>query len=74
MENLIHISIGVVILYVIYRIMGAWILPKITERRFNKYKKDFFSQNPHIDQEKFDAHAKEEEDKTLIIEKRKNYK
>lgn len=49
-------------------------LPAITQRRMERYKKDFFRRNPHISAADYDARQKENEDKTLIIEKRKRFR
>ena len=48
-----YIIIGIMILYITYRVCVSTIFPSISKRRLNKYKNDFFKKNPHIDPTKF---------------------
>ncbi|MCQ2300117.1 MAG: hypothetical protein MJZ81_08350 [Bacteroidales bacterium] len=73
MNSLLSISIGVVVLYALYRLLGALLLPRIAQKRMERYKADFFKQNPHISEKAYHDRQREDEDRTLIIEKRKRY-
>lgn len=73
MNGLLSLCIGVLVLYAVYRIVGALLLPKISQRKMEKYKSDFFKKNPHISEQEYKNRQKEEENRTLIIEKRKRF-
>lgn len=63
--------IGIITLYVFYRVLGAWLMPILSEKRMKKYQEEFYKQNPHIDRVKVEQQFKESE-KSAIIDKRKN--
>ena len=48
-----YIIIGIIALYITYRLCVSTIFPSINNRRLKKYQDDFFKKNPHIDREKF---------------------
>lgn len=74
MKALINLTIVIIVLYVLFRLLGGYILPLLNERRHKKYQQDLLDRNPQIDKEKLQQHLQEQEDKKSIIEKRKLFK
>lgn len=70
MQDLFNLTLGVVLLYVFYRLLSQVILPKWSEHRLKKYKKELLEKNPQIDAKKLEAKLKEDEEKSPIIDKR----
>ena len=66
-----YIVLGALALYVLYRVLGRWVLPAVTRRRMERYKKDFFSRNPHIDADRYEERQREAEEKSPIIDRRR---
>lgn len=74
MHTAIVLGLGIVLLYLLYRLVGAILFPLLSKRQLERYKDQFFEQNPHIDRARYESLQKEQEDRTLIIEKRKLFK
>lgn len=70
MSSLVTITIVVVLLYVLYRIGGRWLLPLWQQKRLEKYKKQFFNENPHIDADAYEALKKKQKEDSPIIDHR----
>ncbi|MBR4803550.1 MAG: hypothetical protein IK032_02810 [Bacteroidales bacterium] len=47
-----YFIIGLIILYVVYRLCATTIFPMISERRMKKYRDEFLKNNPQIDKDK----------------------
>lgn len=48
-----YFIIGIIILYVAYRLCVSIVFPKMSERSLKNYRKDFFKKNQHINSDKF---------------------
>lgn len=48
-----YITIGIIALYITYRVCVSTVFPAINKRRLKKYQDDFFKKNPQIDRDKF---------------------
>lgn len=48
-----YIIIGIIVLYITYRVCISTLFPAISNRKLKKYREDFFKKNPHIDRDKF---------------------
>lgn len=51
-----YFIIGIIILYVTYRLCATMFFPKFGERRSKRYRDRFMNQNKHIDQDKLPQH------------------
>ena len=47
-----YFIIGLIILYVVYRLCATTIFPMISEHRMKKYRDEFLNNNPQIDKDK----------------------
>lgn len=74
MRLLFYITVAIVGLYLVYRLLGVIVLPQISMRRFERYKRDFFAKNPHIDPQRYEDKMKADEEKCSIIDKRKDFR
>ncbi|MBQ9637998.1 MAG: hypothetical protein IJV22_00385 [Bacteroidales bacterium] len=74
MGKILGLTIGIVVLYLVYRIVGAWILPRVAERRLERYKKQFFELHPHVDAERYEQQQHDKEARSIILDKRKSYR
>lgn len=43
-----YFIIGIIVLYVVYRLCGALVFPKIAKHRQEKFRKKFLEENPQI--------------------------
>lgn len=73
LNKLLYLTIGIVLLYAAYRILAALVLPRLNKRSQKRFEDQFYQRNPQIDRQKIDDLHKQQEDKTLIIEKRKKF-
>lgn len=71
---MIELLIIIICLYIVYQFVGKYLLPRISEYRLAKYKKQFFEENTHIDKEKYSQLKQEQEDNAPIIDKRKSFR
>ncbi len=70
MSELFTITIVVVLLYIVYRIGGRWLLPLWQQKRLERYKKQFFDDNPHISSRAYEDRKKQQADDSSIIDHR----
>lgn len=70
MSRLISITIVAVLLYVLYHIGGRWLFPLWQRKRMERYKKQFFEENPHISPEAYEALQKKQQEESPIIDRR----
>jgi len=71
---MIELLIIIICLYIVYQFVGKYLLPRISEHRLAKYKKQFFEENTHIDKEKYSQLKQEQEENAPIIDKRKSFR
>ncbi len=72
MKRLMNLTLCIVILYVIFRLLGSYVLPLWRERREKRYRKQLLDRNPQIDGGRLEQRLKEDRDS--IIDKRKLFK
>ena len=56
-----YFIIGIIVLYIAYRLCVSIVFPKMSERSLQKYRKDFLKKNQHIDSDKL-PHMKGKKD------------
>lgn len=74
MQALLNLTIGIVLLYVVYKVVGAYVLPTINDRRLQRYKEEFYRKNPHIDREAVEARQRRRKEAETIIDQRKRHR
>ena len=74
MKALLHLTIVIVLLYILFRLSGSYLLPLWNERRHKRYQRRLLDRNPQIDKERLQQRLKEQEEKKTIIEKRKLFR
>ncbi|MCQ2277810.1 MAG: hypothetical protein MJZ62_00785 [Bacteroidales bacterium] len=74
MQSLVNLLIIICLLYVLYRVVGQYILPIITRRRLDRYKRKFFEENPHIDEMQYERKKQNDEENAPLWGKRRNYR
>ena len=47
-----YLIIGIIILYVVYRLCGAIVFPRIAKRQQKKFEQKFLNDNPQINEDK----------------------
>lgn len=71
---MIELLIVIICLYILYKFVGQYLLPRISERRLARYKRKFFEQNPHIDSDKYDERKRQEEENSSLMTKRRSFR
>lgn len=71
MQHLLNLTVVIILLYIFYKLVGSYILPRWSDRQLQKYKQKFYSDNPHIDPAALDQRKKEQEENSSIIDRRR---
>lgn len=71
MNKIITITVVVILLYLLYRIGGRWLLPFWQRRRMKKYKEQYFRDHPHISAEQYAQRKEKQQEEEAIIDHKK---
>lgn len=74
MQGLINLTIGIILLYIVYKVVGAYVLPLINDRRLQRYKEQFYRDNPHVDRDAMELRERQRKENESIIDKRRRAK
>lgn len=71
---MIDLLIVIICLYILYKFLGQYLLPRISERRLARYKRKFFEANPHIDADKYAEKKRQDEENASLMTKRRSFR
>lgn len=70
MQALLNLTIVIVVLYILYKFIGGYLVPTLSERKLQRYKEQFLKDNPQIDGNKIEQRQKEAAERSSIIDHR----